>query len=141
MPPSVLVIDTNILISFALFPDGILGKSVSKALACHEFAFSRATFSELEEVLMRSKFDRYVSPESRQEFLDVLTASAKWIEDSELPRVTDCRDSNDNKFLDVAIACNAEYIVSGDMDLLILNPYRGIRIVTIAELMNTLREV
>ena len=49
-----------------------------------------------------------------------------------------CRDPKDNKFLEVAVAGQAEYIVSGDEDLLVLDPFRGIRIVTPAELLELL---
>ena len=44
-------------------------------------------------------------------------------------RVTDCRDMKDNKYLELALAAGASIIVSSDHDLLILDPWRGIRIV------------
>ena len=44
--------------------------------------------------------------------------------------VTDCRDSKDNKFLELAIDGQASHIVSGDEDLTILNPFRGVPIVS-----------
>ena len=44
-----------------------------------------------------------------------------------------CRDPKDNKFLELAVAGSAGYLISGDEDLLVLNPFRGIRIVTPAE--------
>jgi uncharacterized protein len=40
----------------------------------------------------------------------------------------DCRDVADNKYLELAIASDAAAIVTGDQDLLILNPWRGIRV-------------
>ena len=43
-------------------------------------------------------------------------------------RVTDCRDAKDNKYLELALAAGAETIVSGDFDLLVLHPWRGVRI-------------
>ena len=47
--------------------------------------------------------------------------------------VTDCRDKDDNKFLALALSVDAEIIVSGDSDLLVLNPYQNIRILTIRQ--------
>jgi uncharacterized protein len=44
--------------------------------------------------------------------------------------VTDCRDSKDIKFLELAVSVGANYIISGDADLLVLDPFRGIPIVT-----------
>jgi predicted nucleic acid-binding protein len=43
-------------------------------------------------------------------------------------RVTDCRDAKDNKYLELALAAGARTIVSGDSDLLVLHPWRGVRI-------------
>ena len=48
-------------------------------------------------------------------------------------RVTDSRDDKDNKYLELALAATAETIVSGDQDLLVLNPWRGVRILTPAD--------
>ena len=42
--------------------------------------------------------------------------------------ITDCRDPKDNKFLELAVASNAPFIITGDDDLLVLNPYRDINI-------------
>ncbi|MCU1267062.1 MAG: PilT protein domain protein [Acidobacteria bacterium] len=44
-------------------------------------------------------------------------------------RVSDCRDENDNKFLELALSGKADCIISGDDDLLVLNPYRGVSII------------
>ena len=46
----------------------------------------------------------------------------------EAERVTDCRDPKDNKYLELALAAGAETIVSSDDDLLVLDPWRGVRI-------------
>jgi len=44
-----------------------------------------------------------------------------------------CRDPKDDKFLELAIGGNADFVISGDGDLLALHPYRGISIMTSAE--------
>ena len=43
-------------------------------------------------------------------------------------RVVDCRDAKDNKYLELALAAGADIIVSSDEDLLVLHPWRGVRI-------------
>jgi putative PIN family toxin of toxin-antitoxin system len=49
-----------------------------------------------------------------------------------------CRDPDDNMVLECALAGHAQYIVSGDKDLLELKEFRGIRIVRAAEFLNSL---
>lgn len=44
--------------------------------------------------------------------------------------VTVCRDPKDDKFLEVAVNGAATYIITGDNDLPVLHPFRGIPIVT-----------
>ncbi len=45
-------------------------------------------------------------------------------------RIVACRDPHDDKFLELAVNGHADLIVSGDRDLLALNPFREILIVT-----------
>jgi len=57
-----------------------------------------------------------------------------------IPRAltTVCRDQEDNMVLECALECHAQYIVSGDKDLLELREFRGIRIVRASELLKLL---
>ncbi len=48
-------------------------------------------------------------------------------------KITVCRDPKDNKFLELAVAGNADCIVTGDKNLLILNPFRGIKIISTSD--------
>ncbi|WP_228060419.1 MULTISPECIES: putative toxin-antitoxin system toxin component, PIN family [unclassified Coleofasciculus] len=41
-----------------------------------------------------------------------------------------CRDEKDNKFLELAVSGNANIIITGDLDLLVLNPFQSIEILT-----------
>lgn len=63
--------------------------------------------------------------------LDILRRQAVWFRPSE--PVTDCRDAKDNKYLELALASGAGIIVSGDADLLVLHPWRGVRILRPAD--------
>lgn len=69
-------------------------------------------------------------PGRRELVLDVLGDGALRFAPTE--RVRDCRDPTDGKYLELALAAGAEAIVSSDGDLLALDPWRGVRIVTAA---------
>jgi uncharacterized protein len=89
---------------------------------------SYAVLAELFEVLHRDKFQPYIDDEDIRRFLAVLTREAEWIDvDVE---VTACRDPKDDKFLSLAVSGDATHIVTGDADLLVLHPFRGIEIVS-----------
>jgi putative PIN family toxin of toxin-antitoxin system len=83
---------------------------------------------ELADVLSRRKFDPYVTVQERQIFLRLLLSLVDLI--SVLPVIQACRDPKDDKFLELAVAGAASCIVTGDTDLLALDPFRGVRIVT-----------
>ena len=86
---------------------------------------------ELSRVLGRDRFDRYVTREERDEFLESLIRESNLIEITEAVQV--CRDPKDDQVLELAVNGNATYILTGDADLLVLNPFRGVEIVTPAE--------
>ena len=92
---------------------------------------SGALVGELSRVLGRDRFDRYVTREERDEFLESLIRESNLIEITEAVQV--CRDPKDDQVLELAVNGNATYIVTGDADLLVLNPFRGVEIVTPAE--------
>jgi putative PIN family toxin of toxin-antitoxin system len=123
------VFDTNVLISAFLFSQSKPRQALDKAQDIGIIVLSNSVFLELEEVLYRPKFERYLSTERKQELLENLTASAQFIEVTE--QVNECRDPKDNKYLELAISSQVECIVTGDDDLLVLNPWRGIEILTV----------
>ena len=126
-----LIIDTNIWVSYVLNHKGAVAVKLKALINRHSYAFSNATFRELTEVLLREKFDPYFSKKLRVQVLKEIALNAEWFNPRE--RVTDCRDPKDNKFLELAVACNATTIITGDQDLLLLDPYRETRIVTILD--------
>jgi putative PIN family toxin of toxin-antitoxin system len=89
---------------------------------------SAATTTEMDAVIHLPKFDKYLSEEERIEFLTTLVHEAELVNIVE--RVTDCRDPRDNKFLELAVSGRATHIVTGDSDLLVLHPFRGIIVVS-----------
>ena len=92
---------------------------------------SDALSEELGRVLVRSRFDRYVSLEDRIKLFDGLTGDAELVEITESIQV--CRDPKDDRILELAVNGGATYIVTGDADLLVLNPFRGIEILRPAD--------
>ncbi|MGI9289481.1 MAG: putative toxin-antitoxin system toxin component, PIN family [Pseudomonadales bacterium] len=126
-----VVIDTNAWVSRLLIADSVPAKAVDKALAQTDVVVSEATMEELADVLSRDKWDRYVSLEDRQAFIRRLLHVTTMV--PVLSEITDCRDPKDNQFLALALDAEADCIVSGDKDLLVLQPWRGIEIVTPAD--------
>ncbi|MHC5747497.1 MAG: putative toxin-antitoxin system toxin component, PIN family [Nostoc sp.] len=125
------VFDTNVLISAFLFSQSKPRQALDQATVIGVIILSNSVLSELEEVLYRPKFDRYLTKERRQEFLEDLTENAQFIDVTE--QINECRDPKDNKYLELALSGQAECIVTGDDDLLVLNPWRGIEILTVQE--------
>ena len=126
-----LVLDTNVVISAALMERSIARQVFEIALTQGEILVSDETQDELTEVLMRPKFDRYIAEEQRLLFLANFLQLAVSVEI--MQRITACRDPKDDKFLELAVNGNADCIVTGDKDLLVLHPFEGITILTLTE--------
>ncbi|ARP81951.1 putative toxin-antitoxin system toxin component, PIN family [Bordetella genomosp. 8] len=132
-----VVIDTNVLISAALAPASAPARFVDWALAHATLLFSPSTFEELQTRLWRPKFDRYLTLEQRQAILHDLGAVALCVTPASSARVFS-RDPDDDKFIHLALAGNAAWIVTGDQDLLILEAVEGVQIVTPVQALNRL---
>ncbi len=126
-----IVLDTNIIISFLLKKESTPGRVVQSIIADKTPLISDAVEKELFLRVLDPKFDAYASRELRQEFLKTFVLRSETVITT--TRITDCRDPNDNKFLELAIDGNADYIITGDKDLLVLNPFRNIPILTSRE--------
>jgi putative PIN family toxin of toxin-antitoxin system len=131
------VADTNVLVSFVLRPNSTPGRAVTTALLDHLMVFSETTYPELDQVLMRSKFDRYVSRRQRRTAPRLFRDAAVHVETSEV--IQACSDPRDDRILEAAVAGGAKLILSGDKALLELNPFRDIAIQTPAEYLQQVR--
>jgi len=127
------VLDTNLLISRLLVPSGPAARAVNHALDRGILLVSDATLEELVQVLARPKFDPYISLAERQQFIRLLGGIARFV--TITTPITACRDPKDDKFLEVAVHGEAHAIVTGDGDLLDLDPFHGIRILRPADLL------
>ena len=121
------VIDTDVVVSAVLLPRSVPRCAFDVAAAQGRILVSDATITELDDVLRRPKFDKYLSEKRRLEFLAALVRGAEAVK--VVDDVTVCRDRKDNKFLELALSGKATHIITGDSDLLVLHPFRGIAIV------------
>ena len=126
-----LVFDTNTVVSAVLFNGSVPGRALMTALELGTILMSPALNDELGDVLRRLRFERYATREERLEFLGDLVRETELVEITETIRA--CRDPKDDKILELAVNGNADYIVTGDDDLLVMNPFRGIEILRPAE--------
>lgn len=127
----IFVIDTNSLISANLSANSVNRKAYDKVRELGIPVYSKATLTELVETLVRPKFDKYISIEKRLEAIDAFEKKGQLIDVSVI--IDACRDPKDNKFLELAVECGAACIISGDKDLLVLNPFQNIPILTATE--------
>ena len=130
------VFGTNVVVSAVLFSIGKPARALFAALDKGGVLVSADVVHELNDVLSREKFERYASEEDRARFLHSLLREARLVEIKETIR--ECRDPNDDKYLELAVSGEATCIVSGDDDLLVMHPYRGIPILTPSEFLNWL---
>jgi len=119
-----LVVDTNVLIA-GLVADGLCRDIVKRRLPACELFTSRALLDELAEIL-REKFD---TRSQDLPLLQVYEAEATIVRPKPLPKPI-CRDTDDDEVLATAVAARAEIILTGDDDLLALEEFQGIRILS-----------
>lgn len=122
------VLDTNVLISAALFPNSLPGEVLNVVISSGSLLVSTATALELRSVLLRPRLSRYLLAEEATEFLASVLRYSEPIEVVESIEV--CRDPRDDKFLELAVSGDATHIVSGDQDVLELHPFRGIPVLS-----------
>jgi putative PIN family toxin of toxin-antitoxin system len=89
---------------------------------------SQDTLQELASVLHRPKLAAYVSLAESTMFLTELARVVELVLITE--RVELCRDPRDDKFLELALVGRADFLLTGDADLLALHPFRGTTILT-----------
>jgi putative PIN family toxin of toxin-antitoxin system len=121
-----VVIDTNVLISGLLSATSTPAQAVEKAVTRAQLIATTETLRELIETVLQPKFDRYVRRERREALLERVASLVEIID--VLQPIRASRDPRDDKFLEAGVNGRADVIVTGDRDLLDLNPFRGIAI-------------
>jgi putative PIN family toxin of toxin-antitoxin system len=126
------VLDANTLVSaFLLSSTSIAAQAYYKARAEGKIVISEDTFNEFSDVFIRAKFDRYLPLSKRLIIIEDLKTIVQFIPVTSV--IHACRDPKDNKYLELAVSSGAAFIITGDKDLLVLNPFENIRIVTPAD--------
>ena len=127
-----LVIDTNVYVSALIIPDSTIRNVVDIARnKSNTLLFSHETFGELERVFDRPRLQKRIDKRNLDDFLVQISATSTFVVPNK--RVTICRDPRDNMFLELALAGNADYLITGDEDLLVLEEFQGTKIVAALE--------
>lgn len=136
-----LVFDTSALVGAALRVGSVPYQALLHAFGACDVCASEQTLTELEKVLERGKFDRYLDRTSRLKFAALIRRNVQLFDVRNIDQAAlkpSCRDPRDNQFLALALASEAGVIVSSDEDLLVMHPWHGIRIVTPAAFLSQL---
>jgi len=121
-----VVVDTNIFVSAALKESSWPRVVVRWLDRFGGLLKSTATEDQVIEVLQRPYFAPKLSPSYLDDVRRIFS-KAELVTVTE--RIAVCRDPTDDKFLELAVNGHADLILTGDADLIVLNPFRGIPIV------------
>ncbi len=127
MRNNLFVFDSNTLLSALFNDESIPARALIKARSTGILLVSDETAAEYIDVFSRSKFDKYLPLAFRFAFIENIIANALPVVIETM--IKECRDPKDDKFLSLAVSGKADCIITGDTDLLILNPFRNIPIV------------
>ena len=126
MKVSQVVFDSNILISATIAPKGRPALCLFWVLSQGGLIVSSELLDEFETRLERPKFAKYATQDERRAMVATVRRAARNVSISGSLNVG--RDPDDNKILETALIGQADYIVTGDKDPLVLHPFRGIKI-------------
>jgi putative PIN family toxin of toxin-antitoxin system len=118
------VLDTNLILSSLISPRGPAGAAALAAFENDIVVQSPETLAELRRKLSSPKLQAFIDPDLGDLAFQAFANSVTVIDAAH--NVELCRDKDDNKFLDLAIAARADRVVSGDRDLLTLKEVHGI---------------
>ena len=128
------VIDTGVFVSALIRKQGTTG-DVLRALRDGRFTaiYTTDIVVEIIDVLGRAKFRMkyHIEPDDITALVNLIRLRGELVTPTQ--KVTACRDPKDDKFLEAALVAKADCIVSGDADLLVLNPFEDIPILRPSE--------
>jgi len=127
---SKIIIDTNLWISFLLskkidFIDNLLSCGNVRLIFCHEL------FAELLDVSARPKLKKFFTTNDKKLIFKIIERYADYV--IVISNIDLCRDAKDNFLLSLAKDSDANFLITGDKDLLVLKKFEETQIVTIAE--------
>ncbi|MSQ70180.1 MAG: putative toxin-antitoxin system toxin component, PIN family [Betaproteobacteria bacterium] len=131
--PRRVVFDTSTLVGAALQVGSVPHRALTHALSAGVVFASESTLAELDQVLLRPKFNRYALLDVRRDFAATLRRLVSLVAVSEAEESNvhpPCRDPKDNKFLALVKVCEADALIGSDSDLLVMHPWHGVPILT-----------
>jgi putative PIN family toxin of toxin-antitoxin system len=126
-----IVFDTSSLVPVCLYPEREPALIFRHALLEHDVFISADTFNELVTVLARDKFNAWRPLEHRLRWVKLFREAVILVETA--TRITECRDPKDNQFLELALSAKADVLVSSDIHLLEMHPFRGVQILQLTD--------
>ncbi len=125
-----IIIDTNLWVSFLLtkqfhFIDSLLDEQKI------ELVFSEELLLEFIEVAQRPKLKKFFSKVDLEYLLELIYEKATFV--AVRSKVKECRDENDDFLLSLAKDSRADYLLTGDKDLLSVGCIEKTKIITITE--------
>jgi putative PIN family toxin of toxin-antitoxin system len=128
-----LLLPINAIKSFTIsLPQQVFDYATSQAI----LLISDEVQSEIENVISRPKLQKYITLEQRNKFLTELSQQVERVTINQ--KIRACRDPKDDKFLELAVCGEANYIITGDADLLDLHPFQNIPIVKAANFLTAI---
>ena len=125
-----IIIDTNLWISFLITKD--FAKIDEILFSKHGIlVFSQELLDEFLEVARRPKFRRFFSTTDIEELFETIDEYADFVKVQ--TQIEICRDPKDNFLLSLSVDGNADYLLTGDKDLLELTKFGETTIITISD--------
>jgi hypothetical protein len=134
-----VVIDPNLLVSYLLTHRGPIAQIIDTHLAQEDFTLLGCVqlLEELDRVLQYSKFQRYFDDKTRLRFVALIASLSELLDiPDQLPRLV--RDPKDDYLIACALAGKADFLVSGDKDVLDIKAVETVKIVTAKQFLGTL---
>lgn len=131
-----LILDTNFWVSYLIsdklkyLDETILGTTV-------QLVFSEELIEEFITVSQREKFSKFFEKKDVEKLIELFSTFGIFYKTSS--KITDCRDPKDNFLLNLAIDSKADFLATGDKDLLILKQIGKTKIITLNELEEILK--
>jgi putative PIN family toxin of toxin-antitoxin system len=128
--PYRIILDTNLWIGFLISKNRSVLESVLFSGQAR-LLFSMELLSEFTEVVKRPKFQKYFSGKDIEDILKTIDEYADFIKVSS--KIEICRDMKDNFLLSLALDGHADYLLTGDVDLLVLKKIGRTKIITMSK--------
>lgn len=131
-----VIIDTNIFVRMLLGSENCGAIYNAFADGIFDIVISEPLFSEIIDVINRPKFKKIIEAKDKNKLIELIKIDAAWFSPEE--KISVCRDPKDNIVLECALAAKVDCIVTDDDDLLSLNPYKEIGIISAMEFLKLL---